>query len=84
MRLDLPIPDGLRYGQAIFAFLLWLAEDKKVRAVLTCYTSYPSKPNSPVFNETHFEMADPFNIPDEQFLAWWNEWLGLQDSSLVK
>lgn len=74
MRLDLPIPDGLRYGQALFVFLCWLAESRRHKSI-NCYVAYPMDGDHPAGGRTDFAMADPFNLPDDQFERLWAEWL---------
>lgn len=64
-------PKHLRKGQALFAFLSWLATADKVRKTFICYTGKTSDKNS----DTHFHLGDPFDIPDEKFAALYAEFV---------
>lgn len=57
--MNIKTPKGWRKGQTIFNFLWWLKEHKRYLAEF----------------DGEGRMADPFHIPDEKFVALYQEFL---------
>lgn len=68
-RLNFPVPEGWRKGQTIFNFLWWL---KDHRMFSSEFVEFDQK-GGMVYAKTR--MADPFNIPDKQLEALFEEFL---------
>lgn len=76
---DLTVPEGLRKGQTLYLFLLWVAQNKKVPLM---------EMTMPLAGETseraHFQLADVFNIPDHDLEAYWLEYMAANERKYVQ